>query len=175
RPIAALTINHQGQFPAVTLSFNLAQGVSLGQATTAIDEAMRALGTPAALAGSFQGTAQAFQQSLASEPYLIAAALVAVYIILGVLYESTIHPLTRQVAVAIAQHQLLIARQLLKHRRQPVQLAIEGGGGQRPAFAEIAAPFDRQPAAQQHHGPLRRSAGKGHGPASAGTGATDRI
>ncbi|WP_042693871.1 efflux RND transporter permease subunit, partial [Azospirillum sp. B506] len=94
RPIAALTINHQGQFPAVTLSFNLAQGVSLGQATTAIDEAMRALGTPAALAGSFQGTAQAFQQSLASEPYLIAAALVAVYIILGVLYESTIHPLT---------------------------------------------------------------------------------
>ncbi|CAO3431775.1 multidrug efflux RND transporter permease subunit [Azospirillum endophyticum] len=94
RPVAALTINHQGQFPAVTLSFNLAPGVSLGQATTAIDAAMRVLGTPAALAGSFQGTAQAFQQSLVSEPYLIAAALVAVYIILGVLYESVIHPLT---------------------------------------------------------------------------------
>ncbi|MCW2238846.1 multidrug efflux RND transporter permease subunit [Azospirillum canadense] len=94
RPITYLSINHQGQFPAVTLSFNLAPNVSLSQATQAIDTAMREIGAPAALVGSFQGTAQAFQDSLGSVPTLIAAALVVVYIILGVLYESTVHPLT---------------------------------------------------------------------------------
>jgi multidrug efflux pump subunit AcrB len=78
----------------VTLSFNLAPGVALGDATAAIRRAEAELGTPATLAGSFQGSAQAFQDSLASEPYLIAAALIAVYIILGVLYESYVHPLT---------------------------------------------------------------------------------
>ena len=93
KQIAPLSISHQGQFPAVTLSFNLAQGVALGQAVDAINTAMTQIGTPAALSGSFQGTAQAFQSSLASQPYLIAAALVAVYIILGVLYESYILPL----------------------------------------------------------------------------------
>jgi HAE1 family hydrophobic/amphiphilic exporter-1 len=91
---ASLTISHQGQFPAATLSFNLAPGVSLGQATTAVQAARDKLGAPQTLTGSFQGTAQAFQQSLSSEPILIAAALLAVYIILGVLYESYIHPLT---------------------------------------------------------------------------------
>jgi len=89
-----LSINHQGQFPAVTLSFNLAEGASLGDAVGAIKQAEARMGLPQGLVGSFQGTAQAFEQSLASQPYLIAAALVAVYIVLGLLYESYIHPLT---------------------------------------------------------------------------------
>jgi hydrophobe/amphiphile efflux-1 (HAE1) family protein len=93
-PTTFLSINHQGQFPAVTLSFNLAPGVALGQATAAIRRAEAQLGTPSELVGTFQGSAQAFEDSLASEPYLIAAAIVAVYIILGVLYESYVHPLT---------------------------------------------------------------------------------
>jgi multidrug efflux pump len=91
---AALAVNHQAQFPSVTLSFNLAPGVALGNAVTAIDAAVRPLGLPAGIQGSFQGTAQIFQASLASEPFLIAAALLAVYVVLGVLYESYIHPLT---------------------------------------------------------------------------------
>ena len=90
----ALAVNHQGQFPAVTLSFNLAPGVALGDAVEAITGAARAIGMPASVRASFQGTAQAFQASLANEPMLIAAALVTVYIVLGVLYESYIHPIT---------------------------------------------------------------------------------
>jgi multidrug efflux pump subunit AcrB len=93
-PTTFLSINHQGQFPAVTLSFNLAPGTSLGQATQAIRTAEARLGMPASLAGTFQGSAQAFQQSLASEPYLVAAAIVVIYLILGILYESYVHPLT---------------------------------------------------------------------------------
>jgi len=89
-----LTISHQSQFPAATLSFNLAPGVSLGQATADVEAARARLGAPASLTGSFQGTAREFQNSLSSEPILIAAAVVAVYIILGVLYESYVHPLT---------------------------------------------------------------------------------
>ncbi|ACB94810.1 multidrug efflux RND transporter permease subunit [Beijerinckia indica] len=91
---ALLSINHQSQFPAVTLSFNLAPGVALGQATAAIHDAEMQLGAPASLTGNFQGNAQAFQASLASEPYLVTAAIIVIYIILGVLYESYIHPLT---------------------------------------------------------------------------------
>ena len=91
---AYLSISHQGQFPAVTISFNLAQGAALGDAVNAINKAQAEMGLPQSLSGSFQGTAQAFQDSLASQPYLIAAALVAVYIVLGLLYESYIHPLT---------------------------------------------------------------------------------
>jgi HAE1 family hydrophobic/amphiphilic exporter-1 len=91
---ASLSISHQGQFPAATLSFNLAPGVSLGQATEAVEKAREQLGAPVTVTGSFQGTAQAFQESLSSEPLLIAAALLAVYVILGILYESYIHPLT---------------------------------------------------------------------------------
>ncbi len=90
----ALAVNHQGQFPAVTLSFNLAPGVALGDAVTAIEAAEREIGLPASIHASFQGTAQAFQSSLANEPLLILAALVTVYIVLGVLYESYIHPFT---------------------------------------------------------------------------------
>jgi multidrug efflux pump len=89
-----LVISHQGQFPATTLSFNLAPGVALGDAVRAVVAASQAVGLPASLRGSFQGTAQAFRASLANEPWLILAALVTVYIVLGVLYESYIHPLT---------------------------------------------------------------------------------
>ena len=94
RPVVPLAISHQSQFPAVTLSFNLAQGAALGEAVDAINAMMTNLGTPLTLRGTFQGTAQAFQSSLSSQPYLIAAALIAVYIILGILYESYILPIT---------------------------------------------------------------------------------
>jgi hydrophobic/amphiphilic exporter-1 (mainly G- bacteria), HAE1 family len=93
-PVRPLSISHQGQFPAITISFNLAQGVALGQATQAVQKAVVELGAPATLSSSFQGTAQAFQQSLGTVPLLIMAALVVVYLILGILYESYIHPLT---------------------------------------------------------------------------------
>ncbi len=93
-PVTPLAENHQSQFPAVTISFNLADGAALGDAVAAITAVEAQLGTPLSLRGSFQGTAQAFQSSLGSEPYLIAAALVSVYIILGILYESYILPLT---------------------------------------------------------------------------------
>jgi hydrophobe/amphiphile efflux-1 (HAE1) family protein len=92
--VSPLSVSHQGQFPAVTLSFNLAPGVALGQAVDAIDKATSEIGKPGAMVGSFQGNAQAFRDSLKSEPYLILAAIIAVYVILGVLYESYIHPLT---------------------------------------------------------------------------------
>jgi hydrophobe/amphiphile efflux-1 (HAE1) family protein len=89
-----LSVNHQGQFAAVTLSFNTAPGVALGQAVDAIHDAERDIGTPAGMRASFQGTAMAFRDSLASEPMLILMALFAVYIVLGMLYESFIHPIT---------------------------------------------------------------------------------
>jgi multidrug efflux pump subunit AcrB len=91
---ATLAVNHQGQFPAITLSFNLAPGVPLGDAVAEIESAGRELGMPASVQGSFAGTAQAFQSSLANEPLLIAAALITVYIVLGMLYESFVHPIT---------------------------------------------------------------------------------
>src|SRR5581483_7398509 len=87
-------INHQGQFPAVTLTFNLAEGVALSQAVDAVKEVEREIRMPANIVGSFEGTAQAFQSALANQPWLILAALVTVYIVLGVLYESYIHPIT---------------------------------------------------------------------------------
>jgi hydrophobic/amphiphilic exporter-1 (mainly G- bacteria), HAE1 family len=93
-PIQPLSISHQGQFPAITMSFNLAQGTALGQATDAIDRAKAQLNLPATINTAFQGNAQAFQDSLATVPLLILAALVVVYLILGVLYESYIHPIT---------------------------------------------------------------------------------
>jgi len=92
--VTYLSINHQGQFPAVTLSFNLAPGAALGDAVDAINRESAQMRLPATITGSFQGTAQAFQSSLKTQPYLILAALVAVYIILGMLYESYVHPLT---------------------------------------------------------------------------------
>ncbi|WLG89459.1 multidrug efflux RND transporter permease subunit [Pseudomonas cucumis] len=92
--IGPLSIAHDGMFPAANLSFNLAPGVALGDAVIMLDQAKTDIGMPAAISGNFQGAAQAFQSSLASQPWLILAALVAVYIILGVLYESFVHPLT---------------------------------------------------------------------------------
>jgi multidrug efflux pump len=91
---APLAVNHQGQFPVVTLSFNLAPGASLGQATTAIQQAEKEIQLPPSIHAAFQGTAAAFQNSLSSEPFLILAAIITVYIVLGVLYESYIHPIT---------------------------------------------------------------------------------
>ncbi|MBV6823966.1 multidrug efflux RND transporter permease subunit [Pseudomonas sp. PD9R] len=92
--IGPLSIAHDGMFPAANLSFNLAPGVALGDAVIMLNQAKAEIGMPAAISGNFQGAAQAFQSSLASQPWLILAALVAVYIILGVLYESFVHPLT---------------------------------------------------------------------------------
>jgi multidrug efflux pump len=92
--LAPLSVNHQSQFVAATMSFNLAPGVSLSQATQAVNEQMARIGMPASIHGNFQGTARAFQQSLASQPWLILAALLAVYIVLGMLYESLVHPIT---------------------------------------------------------------------------------
>jgi HAE1 family hydrophobic/amphiphilic exporter-1 len=93
-PIQPLSISHQGRFPAITISFNLAQGTSLGQATDAIERAKSQLNMPASINTTFQGNAQAFQDSLSTVPMLILAALIVVYLILGILYESYIHPLT---------------------------------------------------------------------------------
>jgi hydrophobe/amphiphile efflux-1 (HAE1) family protein len=92
--VGPLSVSHQGQFPAVTISFNLPAGVALGQAIDAIQKAVAEMGAPVTLVGTFQGNAQAFQDSLANEPVLIGAALIVVYLILGMLYESYIHPLT---------------------------------------------------------------------------------
>ncbi|UCR82879.1 multidrug efflux RND transporter permease subunit [Pseudomonas chlororaphis] len=92
--VGPLSIAHDGMFPAANLSFNLAPGVALGDAVIILEQAKNQIGMPASIAGNFQGAAQAFQSSLASQPWLILAALVAVYIILGVLYESFVHPLT---------------------------------------------------------------------------------
>jgi multidrug efflux pump subunit AcrB len=91
---AALAVNHQNQFPSVTLSFNLSPGTAVGTAVTAVQQETAALHMPSTIATSFQGNAQAFQSALASTPVLILAAIIAVYLILGMLYESTIHPVT---------------------------------------------------------------------------------
>jgi multidrug efflux pump len=91
---APIAVNHQGQFPSVTISFNLAGGMALSDAVAAIQQMQQRIAMPGAVHGSFSGTAQAFQTSLAGEPFLILAALVAVYIVLGILYESYIHPVT---------------------------------------------------------------------------------
>jgi multidrug efflux pump subunit AcrB len=90
----ALTVSHSGLFPSVTISFNLLPGYALGDAVAAVEQRMLEMGLPETIQGSFQGTAQAFQSSLANEPLLILAALITVYIVLGVLYESYIHPIT---------------------------------------------------------------------------------
>ena len=113
--VEALSINHQGQFPAVTLSFNLAPGFSLGQAVDKIHAMMNQLRVPGTLDGSFQGTAQAFQASLSSTPLLVAAAILVVYIVLGMLYESYIHPITILSALPSAGVGALLALMLLHY------------------------------------------------------------
>src|SRR5688572_20134321 len=89
-----LTVNHQAQLPAVTLSFNLAPGISLGEAIARVGQIERELGMPAGMAGSFSGTAQVFQESFANQGLLVAAAVLVIYVVLGILYESFIHPIT---------------------------------------------------------------------------------
>jgi multidrug efflux pump len=112
--LTSLLVSHQGQFPAITLSFNLAPGVALGEAVTAINRAKQEIGMPASVQASFRGTAQAFQSSLASEPFLILAALITVYIVLGVLYESYIHPITILSTLPSAGVGALLALMLFK-------------------------------------------------------------
>jgi multidrug efflux pump len=109
----SLSVTHQGQFPAITLSFNLAPGVALGDAVTAVQQAARQVGMPTTITAQFAGTAQAFQSSLASQPYLILAALGAVYIVLGMLYESYIHPITILSTLPSAGVGALLALQLM--------------------------------------------------------------
>ncbi len=142
---SSLTISHQGLFPAATISFNLAPGTALGQATQAVEQARAKLGAPATLTGSFQGTAQAFQQSLASEPILILAALLAVYIILGILYESYIHPLTILSTLPSAGLGALLAA---------------AGGRSEPECDRHHRhhPFDRHREEERHHDRRRRAA-----------------
>jgi hydrophobe/amphiphile efflux-1 (HAE1) family protein len=113
--IESLSVNHQGQFPAVTLSFNLAPGVSLGQAVDKIQALAADLRAPATLDGSFQGTARAFRASLSSTPLLVAAAILVVYIVLGILYESYIHPITILSALPSAGVGALLALMLLHY------------------------------------------------------------
>jgi hydrophobe/amphiphile efflux-1 (HAE1) family protein len=113
--VDALSVNHQGQFPAVTLSFNLAPGVALGQAVDKIRALMAQLRVPQTLDSSFQGTAQAFQASLSSTPLLVAAAILVVYIVLGMLYESYIHPITILSALPSAGVGALLALMLLHY------------------------------------------------------------
>jgi multidrug efflux pump len=118
----ALSVNHQGQFPSVTISFNLPLGISLSQAVPVIEEAERNIGLPSTVHGSFQGTAQAYQDALSSEPILIAAALVCVYIVLGVLYESLIHPLTILSTLPSAGVGALLALMVTKNELNVVSL-----------------------------------------------------
>ena len=113
--VESLSVNHQGQFPAVTLSFNLAPGVSLGQAVDKIQVLTAQLRVPQTLDGSFQGTAQAFRASLSSTPLLVAAAILVVYIVLGMLYESYIHPITILSALPSAGVGALLALMLLHY------------------------------------------------------------
>ena len=113
--VESLSVNHQGQFPAVTLSFNLTPGVALGQAVDRIQALMAELRVPATVQGSFQGTAQAFKASLSSMPLLVAAAILVVYIVLGILYESYIHPITILSALPSAGVGALLALMILHY------------------------------------------------------------
>ncbi len=113
--VEALSINHQGQFPAVTLSFNLAPGYAIGQAVDAINQLQAQIHLPATIDGAFQGTAQAFRDSLSSTPLLVAAAILVVYIVLGILYESYIHPITILSALPSAGVGALLALTLLHY------------------------------------------------------------
>ena len=109
-----LSVNHQGQFPGITLSFNMTPGSSLGEAVQAIEKSMKDIGLPGGIRGSFQGTAKAFQASLSNQPLLILAALITVYIVLGILYESYIHPLTILSTIPSAGVGALLALLLFK-------------------------------------------------------------
>jgi multidrug efflux pump len=113
-----LAVNHQGLFVASTISFNLAPGYSLSDAVAVVNEVMIRLGVPASIHGTFQGTALAFEESLRNQPWLILAALVAIYIVLGVLYESYIHPITILSTLPSAGVGAVLALMLCKNRVQ---------------------------------------------------------
>ena len=154
---APLTVNHQGQFPVVTVSFNLAPGVSLGEAVEVIDAAKSEIGLPPSIVAGFQGTAQAFQASLKNTPILILAALVTVYIVLGVLYESYIHPITILSTLPSAGVGALVA--LLLCRTDLSVIALIGiilliGIVKKNAIMMIDFALD----AQRHHGKSPRDA-----------------
>jgi len=121
RAATPLSVNHQGQFPSATVSFNLAPGVSLGDAVLQIQQAENDLRVPANISGSFTGTAQAYRESIANQPFLIVAALLAVYIVLGILYESLIHPITILSTLPSAGVGALLALLLLR-----IELSIMG-------------------------------------------------
>ena len=121
RAASPLSVNHQGQFPSATVSFNLAPGVSLGDAVLQIQQAENDLRVPANISGSFTGTAQAYRESIANQPFLIVAALLAVYIVLGILYESLIHPITILSTLPSAGVGALLALLLLR-----IELSIMG-------------------------------------------------
>ena len=143
----ALQVNHQGQYPAVTLSFNLAPNFALGDAVTALEKAQREMGMPSSIHPTFQGTAQAFQDSKNNMPWLILAALTAVYIVLGILYESLIHPLTILSTIPPAGVGAILALMLmgteLEHHR-----------------ADRHHPADRHREKERHHDDRLRSAGR---------------
>jgi multidrug efflux pump len=148
---APLSVNHQGQFPVVTISFNLADEASLGEATTAIERTQKELNMPASIQASFQGTAQAFKSSLTNEALLILAAIVTVYIVLGVLYESYIHPLTILSTLPSAGVGAILA--LLLFRTELTVVAIIGiilliGIVKKNAIMMIDFALD----AERHHG-----------------------
>jgi multidrug efflux pump subunit AcrB len=117
-----LQINHQGQFPAVTLSFNLASGAALGDAVNAVEQSLGQMSLPATLHGSFQGNAKAFKASTGSQPWLIIAAILAVYVVLGVLYESYIHPLTILSTLPSAGLGALLALWLLNYELNVISM-----------------------------------------------------
>ena len=144
---APIVINHQGMFPSATISFNLKPGVALGDAVDAIRRFEKQSGKPASVATSFQGNAQAFQASLASTPILIAASLVVIYIILGVLYESTIHPIT-----------ILSTLPSAGHRRAA---AADGGASRSQRHRHHRHhPADRHRQEERHHAGRLRAAGR---------------
>ncbi len=160
-PVRSLSISHQGQFPAITISFNLAQGVALGQATDAVQKAMADLGAPATLNSSFQGTAQAFQQSLGTVPLLIMAALVVVYLILGILYESYIHPLTILSTLPSAGVGALAILMAVRIRLQPDR-------------ADRHHPVDRHRQEERHHDGRLRDLGRARRASVAGSNRSAR-
>ena len=150
-PIAVpITVNHQGQFPVVTLSFNLAPSASLGDAVNAVNKVKDEIGMPPSIQAAFQGTAEAFQASLANEPMLILAALVTVYIVLGVLYESYIHPITILSTLPSAGVGALLA------------LIICRTGFQRHR-ADRHRPADRHCEEERHHDDRLRPGGRAQG------------
>ena len=164
----SLAVNHQGQFPSVTISFNLKPGVSLGDAVTNIQQAGHDMGLPASIHGSFAGTAQAYQDSLSNELFLILAALGAVYIVLGVLYESYIHPVTILSTLPSARHSGIAGPD--GHRHRPERDCLDR---HRPA--------DRDRQEKRHHDDRLRTGSRAQsrtssadatihpGPASSGT------